>query len=56
MLKLKNKFLIVQENRNENKNCKKKYQERKPGFALTLSPDLFSICHKDANLLTDILE
>lgn len=38
------------------KTKKKKYQERKPGFALTLSPDLFSICHRGANLLTDILE
>jgi len=36
--------------KNKNKN-----QERKPVFALTLSPDLFTIYQKGANLLTDIL-
>lgn len=51
MLKLKIKFLIIQENMNENKKCKKN-QEGKPGFTLTLSTDPFSFCHKGANLLT----
>lgn len=45
MLKLKNKFLIIQENRNFLKIVKK-FGKESLFFVLTLPPDLFSICHK----------